>query len=403
MTRWQVRILHPAQMKILSIETSCDETAVSIVEASGGLENPTFSILGNGLFSQIEIHKEFGGVFPMLAKREHAKNLPPILEKVLKDSGFYKTTDSEQFNNWKEIEEILEREEGLFMPFKTLLENIEKPDIDLIAVTSGPGLEPALWVGISFAIALGKVWNIPVVPANHMEGHITSVLIDSDKKVLFPALSLLISGGHTEIVEIDSWGSYKIIGQTVDDAVGEAFDKVARLLGLPYPGGPEISKLAKMARENHLPKVAKLPRPMLSSNNSNFSFSGLKTAVLYYIRDNFDLKPETISAEEKADIAREFEDAVVEVLTHKIEKVLEQKNFKSLIIAGGVIANRKIREEFSNLVSKYPDLSLNVPTNELSTDNSIMIACATYIKSLVFPNIIANQSKIIAEGNLKLK
>ncbi len=390
-------------MKILSIETSCDETAVSIVEASGELASPTFSILGNALFSQIEIHKEFGGVFPMLAKREHAKKLTPLLEKVLKDAKLFVPKEINSISNWIEVEEILKREEGLFLPFKNLLEKIQKPDIDIIAVTSGPGLEPALWVGISFALAIGKVWGIPVVPANHMEGHITSVLVDSNETVKFPALALLISGGHTEIVEIDSWGHHKILGQTLDDAVGEAFDKVARLLGLPYPGGPEISKLAKIARENSLPKIAKFPRPMLNSDNFNFSFSGLKTAVLYYIRDHFDSKPGNISSEEKEDIAREFEDAVVEVLIHKIEMVLKQKDFKSLIIAGGVIANKKIRDEFTNLVKKYINLTLNIPKNELSTDNSIMIACATYIKILVFPDLINSRTKIIAEGNLKLK
>lgn len=390
-------------MKILSIETSCDETAVSIVEATGGLKSPSFSVLGNALFSQIEIHKEFGGVFPMLAKREHAKNLSPLLEKVLKDSNLYKESNTQNSVNWNEVEEILKREEGLFEPFKKLLEKIEKPEIEIISVTSGPGLEPALWVGISFAVALGKVWDLPVVPANHMEGHITSVLVDDEKEVEFPAIALLISGGHTEIVEIESWGNYKIIGQTVDDAVGEAFDKVARLLGLPYPGGPEISKLAEKARTENLPKIATFPRPMLNSTNSNFSFSGLKTAVLYYIRDAFEGKPETMSPDQKADIAREFEDAVVDVLTHKVKRVLEGKNFKTLIIAGGVVANKKIREAFQELTSKLAGITLKTPTHELSTDNSIMIACATYIKSLVFPEIISKENKIIAEGNLKLK
>ncbi len=391
-------------MKILSIETSCDETAVSIVEASGGLESPSFKVLGNALFSQIEIHKEFGGVFPMLAKREHAKNLSPLLEKVLKEAGQFNPKNSPSDTNWDKIERILEREQGLFSPFKNLLEKIEKPDIDIISVTSGPGLEPALWVGISFAVALGKVWDLPVVPANHMEGHITSVLIEDERNpVLFPALALLISGGHTEIVEIESWGSYKIIGQTVDDAVGEAFDKVARLIGLPYPGGPEISKLAEKARVENLPKTAKFPRPMLSSHNLNFSFSGLKTAVLYYIRDNFAGKPENLTEYDKSDIAREFEDSVVEVLTHKVKTVLNQKDIKTLIIAGGVVANKKIRETFSELTSKYNGLILKTPTKELSTDNSIMIACATYIKTLVFPDIVSKNSKIIADGNLKLK
>ncbi len=391
-------------MKILSIETSCDETAVSIVEATGGLESPNFSVLGNALFSQIEIHKEFGGVFPMLAKREHAKKLSPLLEKVLKQANYFKTKETLDAINWDEVEEILKREEGLFIPFKNLLEKMEKPNVDIISVTSGPGLEPALWVGISFAVALGKVWNLPVIPANHMEGHIASVLVDSDeKKIDFPALALLISGGHTEIVKIDSWGSYKIVGQTVDDAVGEAFDKVARLLGLPYPGGPEISKLAEKARTENLHKTAKFPRPMLSSKDSNFSFSGLKTAVLYYIRDAFNGKLENLTDSDKSDIAREFEDSVVEVLTFKVKTILEENNIKTLIIAGGVVANKKIREAFLELASKFDGLVLKTPTKELSTDNSIMIACASYIKTIVYPEIISKNNKIIAEGNLKLK
>lgn len=390
-------------MKILSIETSCDETAVSIVEASGGLESPKFSILGNAIFSQIELHKQYGGVYPMMAKREHAKKLPILLEKVLLESNFFKTQEVIEIIDWAEIEEILKREEGLFLPFKNLLEKIKKPDIDLITVTSGPGLEPALWVGISFAVALGKIWGLPVIPANHMEGHITSVLIDNIERVEFPAISLLISGGHTEIVEIESWGNYKIVGQTLDDAVGEAFDKVARLIGLPYPGGPEISKLAEVARTNAYKKNAKFPRPMINSNNLNFSFSGLKTSVLYYIRDNFEGKNENMSQEDKADIAREFEDSVVDVLIYKIMKILEDKNIKTLIIAGGVVANKKIREAFSDLNKKYPELNIKTPTKELSTDNSIMIASATYIKSLVFPEILSNKNKIIAQGNLKLQ
>ncbi|TSC70655.1 MAG: O-sialoglycoprotein endopeptidase [Parcubacteria group bacterium Gr01-1014_46] len=392
-------------MKILSIETSCDETAVSIVEATGGLESPTFSVLGNAIFSQIKTHTQYGGVFPMMAKREHAKNLPKLLKVVLEQTKEFISYDiSYDMNKWQEIEDILKREDGLFEELKKTIEKIKKPDIDLIAVTSGPGLEPALWVGISFAVALGKLWDLPVVPANHMEGHIASILINEDKTpVEFPALALLISGGHTEIVEIENWGSYKILGSTVDDAVGEAFDKVARLLGLPYPGGPEISKLAERARLEDVSKIAKFPRPMIHSKNLNFSFSGLKTAVLYYIRDNFEGKTENISENEKADIAREFEDSVVEVLVHKVETVLESNNIRTLIVAGGVIANKKIREAFAELANKFEGLTLKTPTKELSTDNSIMIACATYIKTLVFPELISKNNKIIAEGNLKLK
>jgi N6-L-threonylcarbamoyladenine synthase len=390
-------------MKILSIETSCDETAVSIVEASGDLDSPVFSILGNALFSQIELHKQYGGVFPMMAKREHAKKLPILLKEVLQQAKMYYESDKLVYCEWDNIEEILKREDGLFPDFKDLTEKIVKPDVDVISVTSGPGLEPALWVGISFAVALGKLWNIPVVPANHMEGHIASVLTNGSNEVNFPAIALLISGGHTEIVQIPKWGEYKIIGHTVDDAVGEAFDKVARLLGLPYPGGPEISKLAEIARLNNLPNIAKLPRPMLNSGNYNFSFSGLKTSVLYYIRDNFEGKSSKMSENEKADLAREFEDAVVEVLIKKISNFLDNNNAKTLIIAGGVIANKKIRESFTELTKRYKDLNIKIPSNELSTDNSVMIAFATYIKYLVFPEIVKENKKIIAEGNLKLK
>lgn len=390
-------------MKILSIETSCDETAVSIVEASGDLDSPTFSILGNAIFSQIELHKQYGGVFPMMAKREHAKKLPILLKEVLEQSNNYVESKPNYEDKWSEIERILEREEGLYLSLKEIINNIDKPKIDVISVTSGPGLEPALWVGISFAIALGKLWNLPVVPANHMEGHIASVLTNGSSKVNFPAIALLISGGHTEIVQIPKWGEYKIIGHTVDDAVGEAFDKVARILGLAYPGGPEISKLAEIARVNNLPHVTKFPRPMINSGDNNFSFSGLKTSALYYIRDNFAGKSDTMSQEEKADFAREFEDAVVDVLTSKISKILDTTETRTLIIAGGVIANKRIREKFSELKEKYSELEIKIPTKDLTTDNSVMIAYATYIKCLAFPEFLNTNIKIVANGNLKLE
>jgi N6-L-threonylcarbamoyladenine synthase len=394
-------------MKILSIETSCDETAISLVEAKGDLNSPTFSVLGNGLYSQIDIHKEYGGVFPMLAKREHAKNLTPILEKVLKESNLISNSQfsiSKQFTNeiWNEVEKILEREKGLFEPFKNFLEKIEKPNIDVISVTSGPGLAPALWVGISFAKALSLLWDIPVIGVNHMEGHVASILIENDdkRKVEFPALALLISGGHTELVNISAWGNYAVIGKTRDDAVGEAFDKTARLLDLPYPGGPEISKLAEVARESNLPKTAYFPRPMINTNDIDFSFSGLKTAVLYYIRDNFGEK--ALTKNDKADIAREFEDTVIEILLKKTEKAIVETGAKTLIIGGGVIANKRIKEFFGKLEDKYSGLIVKTPTRSLSTDNSLMIAAATYINILVNPEIIHSAKEIIAEGNLKL-
>ena len=398
-------------MIILSVETSCDETAVSIVEAKGGLESPTFVILGNTLLSQIDIHKEYGGVFPMLAKREHARNLTPLLLKTLKQAELYKSNSSRSnFENvWQEIEIILSREEGLYTSMRNALENIQKPKIDVIGVTSGPGLEPALWVGISFAEALAKLWNIPVIGINHMEGHMASVLLKTDARIMndelrivnnsiqFPALALLISGGHTELVDITNWGEYKVIGETLDDAVGEAFDKVARMLELPYPGGPEIGKLAEYAREQKIPHKAKLPRPMIHSHNLNFSFSGLKTAVLYYIRDYGPLSPD-----QKADLAREFEDVVVDVLLSKTKEALEETGAKTLIIAGGVIANKKLKEVFLALEESKKDLVIKIPTKDLATDNALMIAYATYINVILYPEMIKTSEKIIARGNVKL-
>ncbi len=390
-------------MKILAIETSCDETAVSLVEATGDLLSPSFSVLGNALYSQISVHKEYGGVYPMMAKREHVKNLCPISIQVLKEAGYFNKKETNYSEDlWKELETILSREDGLLAIFRETFENIEKPDIDIISVTYGPGLEPALWVGISFAKALGKLWSTPVIGANHMEGHIASVLINNEdkRKIEFPALSVLISGGHTEIVKIDDWGKYKVIGKTVDDAVGEAFDKVARLLGLPYPGGPEISKLAEKARTENMTHTAKLPRPMMRSNNLDFSFSGLKTAVLYYIRDNFSADSKNMSENEKADLAREFEDAVLDVLITKTEKAISEDNIKTLIIGGGVIANKKLRSAFVSLENKHTDLVVKTPSRDLSTDNSLMIAVASYINISINPEIMAEKKDITAKGNL---
>jgi N6-L-threonylcarbamoyladenine synthase len=238
-----------------------------------------------------------------------------------------------------------------------------------------------------------------------MEGHIASVLIQNqdERKIEFPAMAVLISGGHTEIVKIESWGKYKVIGQTVDDAVGEAFDKVARILGLPYPGGPEISKLAEKARTENISKVAKLPRPMINSNNLNFSFSGLKTAVLYYVRDNFSGSFENMTEDNKADIAREFEDAVVDVIKTKTKEALDENETRTLIIGGGVIANKKIKEVFTNLEKEYHGLVVKTPTKELSTDNSLMIAVTAYLNIKLYPEILSKTNNIIAKGNLSFE
>lgn len=389
-------------MIILGIETSCDETAVCVVEASGGLESPTFNVRGNGLFSQVALHAEYGGVFPTLAKREHAKNLPLLLQKALSEASLWLDRTSEiSESKWQKAEEILSKEHGLFEVFKQSLEHISRPDIDMIAVTAGPGLEPALWVGISFAQALGVIWDIPVRPTNHMEGHIASVLLNADTSmttvsstVMFPALALLISGGHTELVEMNNWGVYKKIGQTRDDAVGEAFDKVARMLKLPYPGGPEISRRAQSAREKNIPHVFSLPRPMIHSQDFDFSFSGLKTAVLYTLRDNPELTEEAI-----LDLCREFEDAVTEVLMSKTRSALQDFSSHTLIIAGGVVANSHIRDSFTRLITEeFPHVTLRIPTKDMSTDNALMIASAGYIEQLLHPE--QKFISIKAEGNM---
>lgn len=364
-------------MKILAIETSCDETALSILEIEGDKQSPVFRILADETQSQIALHAEFGGVFPTLAKREHAKNISVILEKVLKDAKLFESGET-KFDTEK-MNSILEREPKLLATISSFLRNTKKPEIDHIVVTSGPGLEPTLWIGIMFARALSLAWNIKVAPVNHMEGHLLSVLIDSTQEedktinlseIQFPVLGVLISGGHTEFVVIEKIGSYKKIGQTVDDAVGEAFDKVARILDLPYPGGPKISKLALKGKENEL---VKLPRPMIATPDYNLSFSGLKTAVLYLSKK---LQEQNLWNEEiKQDIAREFEHACAEVLTTKAKKAIKEFNIQSLVIGGGVAANTHIRNEFSKL-----GIPLLLPKHKLATDNSIMIAIAGYFE-----------------------
>lgn len=388
-------------MKILSIETSCDETALSILEVSGEKDSPSFSILADETHSQIALHEEYGGVYPTLAKREHAKNIPIILEKVLKDSGLL-FSGTQSFDTEK-IKNILEREPELFEHLHSFVSKIQKPDIDHIVVTSGPGLEPTLWIGIMFARALSLAWDIPVTPVNHMEGHLLSVLIDSSHEedktislsnISFPVLGVLISGGHTEFVVIEKIGSYKKIGQTVDDAIGEAFDKVARILDLSYPGGPKISKLAVLGKENPL---VSLPRPMIHSGDYNVSFSGLKTATLYLSQK---LKEEGLWTEEiKQDIAKEFEEACAEVLISKTKKALKEFNIQSIIIGGGVAANTYIRNQFKTL-----EVPLFLPKQKLATDNSIMIGIAGYfeiIKNTEQFRYGTNKTpdEIIADGN----
>lgn len=372
-------------MTILAIETSCDETAVSLVSVEGDVPHATYTIRGNALFSQVDIHRDFGGVFPSVAKREHIKIITPLFEKVLGDAELL----SARTNTLEEIDEaaiahLTEREPELADALRGFYTSYHAPQIDYIAVTSGPGLEPALWVGVNFARAVAKLYNIPVIPVNHMEGHVYASLFDGERLAApaFPLLALLISGGHTELVVMHDWGKYEKVGQTRDDAVGEAFDKVARLMDLPYPGGPEISRLADRARTDNLPLFAPLPRPMLDSGDLDFSLSGLKTAVRYAIGER------KLTDEEKASLAREFEDAVADVLVAKTASAIEAYGIKSFLVGGGVAANRYIRERFSALCSsEYPDITFHTPAEGLSTDNSIMIALAgsTHIEHALTP------------------
>src|SRR3989338_4818438 len=330
--------LQISKMRILAIETSCDETAIAILECTGDEKSAKFNVLGNALLSQIEIHKEYGGVFPALAKREHAKNLVPILEAAMEEAELlHEDTQAIPEKISATVSEILAREPGLSESFFEFVSECEPPDIDAIAVTAGPGLEPALWVGINFAKALSLVWDRPLVAVNHMEGHVLAALARKYKgesirykgeileicDVKLPVLALLISGGHTELVLMKEWLEYELVGQTRDDAVGEAFDKVARMLGLPYPGGPEISRLAEQARANLNASSQgstlefKLPRPMIDSGTCDFSFAGLKTAVLYLLKDNPKIKEK-----DKKHVAKEFEDAVTDVLWKKSSRAL---------------------------------------------------------------------------------
>jgi N6-L-threonylcarbamoyladenine synthase len=381
-------------MKILAIETSCDETAVSILDCEGDLEGATFQVLGNALTSQVKTHAEYGGVHPSMAKREHAENILPLLQDALFAAGMLETKlrilPKEEADK---IHEILIKEASLRKNVLDFVEHYTVPDIDAIAVTQGPGLEPALWIGLNFAHALSVAWNKQIVLVNHMEGHIASSmmlrqgkeLVYKIPKIDFPLVALLISGAHTELVLAHNWLEYAMVGTTRDDAVGEAFDKVARLLGIPYPGGVGLQNLAEQARMAahspfHHPMTidCELPRPMLKSPNCDFSFSGLKTAVLYMVRDI-----PTLDEPTKQKIAREFEDSVTEILTTKTRRAIDIHKAKTLVIGGGVAANTNIRAMFDKIMKEeYPNVRFYIPPKELTTDNAIMIAAAGYFRFL---------------------
>ncbi|MCX6752120.1 MAG: tRNA (adenosine(37)-N6)-threonylcarbamoyltransferase complex transferase subunit TsaD [Candidatus Nomurabacteria bacterium] len=392
-------------MKILSIETSCDDTGISIMEAKRSVTGASFRVLANNSNSQINVHIPYGGVYPVLAKREHKKNLPTVLEASLKEAKLDK----------------------------------EKKPVDAIAVTYGPGLEMCLWEGITFAKELAEKWKVPLIPVNHMEGHIFSVFGKnkgkfSIPKIKFPALSLLVSGGHTQLVLMKKLMDYEIIGETLDDAVGEAFDKVARMLELPYPGGPQISKLAEGCRvkeKQSLRGVSQadgprgsagsadpdsdpekisfsftLPRPMLHSKDFNFSYAGLKTAVLYLIRD-LQKKDSNILQNDKIKkaIALEFENAAIECLVKKTRKAVEKYGIKTLIVAGGVACNTHLQREMSAINESAPrgkKIKIFFPPKGLSGDNSIMIGIAGYLNYIKNKKKVPKPNSIKAVGNLRL-
>lgn len=365
-------------MILLSIETSCDETAISIVKRVRG-KQVRFEVLSHKVLSQVDLHAQYGGVFPALAKREHAKAITQLIAEALGEADILvERTNTYHIPNAdrKKLDALLEREHEMLTAMKVLFEGIQKPTIDAIAVTEGPGLEPALWVGINAALALHLLWDIPVYPVNHMEGHIIAGLISVSDDIYevveptFPACALLISGGHTELVHIPKLRTYKVIGKTRDDAVGEAFDKAARMLGLPYPGGPEISRLAEHARKEGLvvDEDLRLPRPMLHSGELTFSFSGLKTAVLTRTK-----KREPLDERTKKMIALEFENAVTDVLIAKVRQAMYETRANTLIVGGGVSANSHIRFALKNL-AEVEGFGLFIPNRNLSTDNGLMIA-----------------------------
>jgi len=408
-------------MRILAIETSCDETAIAIADFSphplsagkfSRKARPTkgegqIKILSHMVSSQIKLHAKFGGVVPNLAKREHQRNLVPVLLAALRksriqnlESGDKKTRANTHILNsrFQMLDSILEREPELLKQFKKRVVPLAPPKIDAIAITYGPGLAPALWMGVNFAKALACLWEKPLMPVNHMAGHLYSAFLQKGGELQaarFPTLALLVSGGHTELVLMRGHGKFKIVGETMDDAAGEAFDKVARILGLKYPGGPEISRLA----ESYKPSAARtheitLPRPMINTKGYNFSFSGLKTAVLYLTRDLGAKKTRRL----KPLIAGEFQDAVIEVLVKKTIRAAKDFHVKTVLLGGGVASNKLLRQKLSRACKKeLSHVTCRMSQVALTGDNALMIALAAY-----FSGKKKALDKVWADANLRL-
>ncbi|MDD2796686.1 MAG: tRNA (adenosine(37)-N6)-threonylcarbamoyltransferase complex transferase subunit TsaD [Candidatus Pacebacteria bacterium] len=347
-------------MNILAIETSCDDTGIAILK-----KNKNIKVLADFLSSQDNIHKEYGGIHPSIAKREHAKNIFPLFLMALKKAKLLKKGKTKVK---KETYKILERYPELSNDLITFLETHEKPNISKIAVATHPGLEPCLYVGINFAKALALNWNIKVAGVNHIKAHILVNFLNK-KEIKFPALALILSGGNTKMLLMESIEKYKELGSTRDDAIGECLDKTARLLGLPYPGGPEIEKRAQKTKKSEF----KLPRPMLNSKDYDFSFSGLKTAVLYTIKDKH------LTQKQINELSFEIQNAVIETVLKKTEKALLEFNPVSILIGGGVTSNKKLQKALSKLAKKY-NVKLHIP--KYKTDNAVMIG----VSALISPN-----------------
>jgi len=378
-------------MKILAIETSCDDTGIAILEID---KDKNFKILSNIISSQIKIHQKYGGVFPAMAKREHQKNLIPVLEKSLKEAGLLKTLKSKNKINLEKIKNILEREPELEKKLIKFLEKYEKPDIDFISVTNGPGLEPCLWVGVNLTRALSYFWDIPIIPTNHIESHILVNYLNK-KEIKFPAIALIVSGGHTQIILVNKIGDYKILGETRDDAAGECFDKSAKILGLSYPGGPEISKLAEKALEGRT--FHQLPRPMINTKDYDFSFSGLKTAILYHHQK----QKKSIQKNKQyiADMAAEIQQAIIDVLIKKTIQAGKDFNAKTIILGGGVSANHELKTQLLIKIHQdLPNTEFLFPEIDHSTDNGLMTAITGYFHK----NKTCNWQNLKADANLRI-
>lgn len=312
-------------MRILGIETSCDETGIAIYDDEAGL-------LANQLYSQVKLHADYGGVVPELASRDHVRKTVPLIQAALKEAG------------------------------------LEPQQIDAVAYTAGPGLVGALLVGATIGRALAFAWKVPAVPVHHMEGHLLAPMLEENPPE-FPFVALLVSGGHTQLISVTGVGEYELLGESIDDAAGEAFDKTAKLLGLDYPGGPMLSKMAQQGTAGRFT----FPLLMTDRPGLDFSFSGLKTFAANTIRANPD------DAQTRADIARAFEDAVVDTLSIKCKRALDQTGFKRLVIAGGVSANRTLREQMAVMMQKRGG-EVFYARPEFCTDNGAMIAYAGMVR-----------------------